>query len=184
MAVIISKTEINWGDAFFGFVPSKTVFQSGGLYTCECLSRSPRVDGSIVLTLNAPIAAIGIIGATVMPHSLFLGSALATQDREASSPREAPASRDADAAGEGTLPSVRNARTLVRRLSKSFMDMFKIQKIADKDNEPKSHADWTNNPLTFIRRHLAHGVVDMVVSLLGLAVVINALCVPSPGFPR
>ncbi|KAM5535880.1 hypothetical protein V8D89_010498 [Ganoderma adspersum] len=152
MAVIISKTEINWGDAFFGFVPSKTVFQSGGLYT-----------------------SIGIIGATVMPHSLFLGSALATQDREASSPREAPASRDADAAGEGTLPSVRNARTLLRRLSKSFVEMFKVTKIADKDKEPKSHADWTNNPLTFIRRHLAHGIVDMVISLLGLAVVINAL---------
>ena len=111
MAVIISKTEINWGDAFFGFVPSKTVFQSGGLYTCECLSRSPRVDGSIVLTLNALIAAIGIIGATVMPHSLFLGSALATQDRVASSPRQS-ASRDADASDEGALPSVRNARTL------------------------------------------------------------------------
>lgn len=35
MAIIISKTQINWGDAFDGFVPSKTVFQSGGLYTCQ-----------------------------------------------------------------------------------------------------------------------------------------------------
>ena len=183
MAVIISKTEINWGQAFFGFVPSKTVFQSGGLYTCECLSCSPHVDGSIVLTLNALIAAIGIIGATVMPHSLFLGSALATQDRVASSPRQS-ASRDADASDEGALPSVRNARTLFRRLSKAFLEMFKVTKIEDKTNEPKSHADWTNNPLSFIRQHLTHGIVDMVISLLGLAVVINALCVPSPGSPR
>ncbi|KAI1793070.1 natural resistance-associated macrophage protein [Ganoderma leucocontextum] len=153
MAVIISKTEINWGNAFFGFVPSETVFESGGLYT-----------------------SIGIIGATVMPHSLFLGSALATQDRVASPPpRESPASRDADAPSEGTLPSVRNARTLFRKLSKSFWAMFKVKRIEDQPNEPKSHAEWTNSPLSFIRQHLTHGIVDMVISLLGLAVVINAL---------
>ena len=34
MAVIISKTEVNWAAAFDGFVPSKTLFQAGGLYTC------------------------------------------------------------------------------------------------------------------------------------------------------
>ncbi|KAF9777444.1 hypothetical protein BJ322DRAFT_1179670 [Thelephora terrestris] len=45
-----------WGQAFLGYVPSKNVFQAGSLYT-----------------------SIGVIGATVMPHSLFLGSALATQ---------------------------------------------------------------------------------------------------------
>ncbi|OBZ79272.1 hypothetical protein A0H81_01563 [Grifola frondosa] len=33
MAVIISKVNVNWGDAFDGFVPSKTIFNSGGLYT-------------------------------------------------------------------------------------------------------------------------------------------------------
>lgn len=41
MAVIISKTEINWGQAFDGFVPSKTLLQSGGLYTCAWCSRVP-----------------------------------------------------------------------------------------------------------------------------------------------
>ena len=34
MAVIISQVGVRWGDAFLGFVPSRTVFQSGGLYTC------------------------------------------------------------------------------------------------------------------------------------------------------
>lgn len=39
----------------------------------------------------------------------------------------------------------------------------------------KCHSERSNNSLQFIRAHLWHGIVDMVISLLGLAVVINAL---------
>ena len=39
MAIIISKARVHWGDAFDGFVPSKTLFQSGALYTCEPVTR-------------------------------------------------------------------------------------------------------------------------------------------------
>ncbi|CUA77799.1 Manganese transporter pdt1 [Schizosaccharomyces pombe 972h-] [Rhizoctonia solani] len=46
-----------------GYLPSKTLFQSGALYT-----------------------SIGILGATVMPHAIFLGSSLATLDRISPSP--------------------------------------------------------------------------------------------------
>ncbi|KAF9564934.1 natural resistance-associated macrophage protein [Agrocybe pediades] len=58
MIVIISKVDVNWAHAFEGYIPSKHIFAQGGVYT-----------------------SVGILGATVMPHSLFLGSALATQDR-------------------------------------------------------------------------------------------------------
>lgn len=34
MAIIIAKVDVDWADAFDGFVPSKTIFASGGLYTC------------------------------------------------------------------------------------------------------------------------------------------------------
>ena len=34
MAIIISKARVHWGDAFDGFLPSKTVFRSDALYTC------------------------------------------------------------------------------------------------------------------------------------------------------
>jgi metal iron transporter len=46
MVVIITKLEVDWGDTFLGYVPSKYIFQSGGLYTCKkgfcppCLPRS------------------------------------------------------------------------------------------------------------------------------------------------
>ena len=35
MAIIISRVGVNWGDAFFGYVPSHTIVQSGALYTCK-----------------------------------------------------------------------------------------------------------------------------------------------------
>ncbi|KAK0192479.1 putative transporter of the NRAMP family [Armillaria mellea] len=60
MCIIIARVDVHWPDAFLGYVPSKYIFKNGALYT-----------------------SVGILGATVMPHSLFLGSALATQDRVA-----------------------------------------------------------------------------------------------------
>jgi len=35
MFVIITKIDVGWGEAFLGYVPSKKIFQAGGLYTCE-----------------------------------------------------------------------------------------------------------------------------------------------------
>jgi metal iron transporter len=51
-------------------------------------------------------------------------------------------------------------------------------------DEFASHADRPNNSLQFIKAHLHHAVADIVVNLLGVAVVINSLyvlsCSPSP----
>ncbi|KAI0714833.1 natural resistance-associated macrophage protein-domain-containing protein [Earliella scabrosa] len=149
MAVIISKTEINWGAAFDGFVPSKTLFQSGGLYT-----------------------SIGIIGATVMPHSLFLGSALATQDRV--SALSAADAEDVKASNEvvgASTDAVSHPQNILKSVGRSAA----AKVVIDDGVGPRTHADWVNRPLAFVQRHLCHGIVDMVVSLLGLAVVINAM---------
>ena len=40
MAVIISKADVNWGDAFDGFVPSKVLVSSQGLYNCKPSNRT------------------------------------------------------------------------------------------------------------------------------------------------
>ncbi|GAA5880805.1 hypothetical protein JCM1840_003288 [Sporobolomyces johnsonii] len=47
-----------WRDAFHGFVPSSGIVKNGGIYI-----------------------AVGIIGATVMPHAFFIGSKMATMRR-------------------------------------------------------------------------------------------------------
>ncbi|KAI1790908.1 Nramp-domain-containing protein [Ganoderma leucocontextum] len=161
MAIIISKTQPNWGDAFDGFLPSKTLFQSGALYT-----------------------SIGIIGATVMPHSLFLGSALATQDRMSVKPAvskaDALATVDSEmsADSETMIPDSsdhRKGRSFLQSIVAAVSRTFRVVHMSELPNEPKSHAEHENNPYYFVRAHLYHGIVDMVVSLLGIAVVINAM---------
>ncbi|WWD08657.1 hypothetical protein V865_006770 [Kwoniella europaea PYCC6329] len=56
--ILLKLTNPVWKDVFLGLVPSKTLVKPGALYI-----------------------GVGIIGATVMPHALFLGSSLASVDR-------------------------------------------------------------------------------------------------------
>ncbi|KZP06643.1 hypothetical protein FIBSPDRAFT_1000000, partial [Athelia psychrophila] len=90
MGIIIAQVDVNWAQAFNGFVPS------GGLYT-----------------------SVGILGATVMPHSPFLGSALGTQDRLATS--------HSKTLSPDTPLSTAPARTpLPRRIATCFRCLFKV----------------------------------------------------------
>ena len=95
-----------------------------------------------------------------MPHALFLGSALATQDRASVKPAPLP-----------RMPNI--PATESKRLLGKFLDVFRPVR-ADRD-EFASHADRPNNSLPFIKAHLSHAIVDVVVNLLGLAVIINSL---------
>jgi metal iron transporter len=152
MLVIISKVDINLKDAFSGYLPSKYIFAQGGIYT-----------------------SVGIIGATVMPHSLFLGSTLATQDRiefrEGHSDETLVDSRDHD---EPTKRSSRIRRFLA--VSREFL-------VAAFRKPPPNlyaaaatrYSEHTNNSYEFVRAHIYHGTVDMIGSLLSFAVVINSL---------
>ncbi|KAM5539976.1 hypothetical protein V8D89_006479 [Ganoderma adspersum] len=157
MAIIISKTQPDWASAFDGFLPSKTLFQSGALYT-----------------------SIGIIGATVMPHSLFLGSALATQDRMSIKPAvsKSDALVTVDSVmttdSETTVSDSSNG-SFLQSIAGAMSRTFRVVQISKLPNEAKSHAEHENNPYYFVRAHVYHGIVDMVVSLLGIAVVINAM---------
>lgn len=55
---LLAKVQPNMGEVFFGYVPSHTLISPGALY-----------------------ASIGIVGAVIMPHSLYLGSYFATIQR-------------------------------------------------------------------------------------------------------
>jgi metal iron transporter len=96
-----------------------------------------------------------------MPHSLFLGSALATQDRALVKPV--------------ALPSTSNIRaTESKGLFGRLSDLFRARRV-ETPEEFTSHADRPNNSLSFVKAHLYHAIVDIVVNLLGLAVIINSL---------
>ncbi|KAM6498889.1 Natural resistance-associated macrophage domain containing protein [Amanita muscaria] len=155
VAIIISKVNVNWSDAFLGFVPSKYIFKSSALYT-----------------------SVGIIGATVMPHSLFLGSNLATQDRisyritHKDDRIEVYTASNANSPGRyrnGLLPS------LVNYVKTSFRNAVRAPDVNNYFTTAKRHSEHENNHLGFVLAHVYHGIADIVICLLGFAVVINAL---------
>ncbi|KAH7886220.1 smf Mn2+ and Fe2+ transporter [Phlebopus sp. FC_14] len=156
MALIIARITVNWGDAFFGFVPSKAIFANGGLYT-----------------------SVGILGATVMPHSIFLGSHLATQDRlsreslKADSTFSETSLFQPPASPRPVSMTLAYRRFIARQLEK-LSNLFRSQESGYPSNV-LTHDDRENNPLEFVRSHIYHGMVDMVASLLGFAVIINSL---------
>ena len=67
--------------------------------------------------------------------------------------------------------------TLLRRIAAFARRHLRVLPVSDPPNGPRSHAERENRPYAFVRAHLYHGIVDMVVSLLGLAVVINSMYV-------
>ncbi|KAG6919880.1 hypothetical protein DXG01_015588 [Tephrocybe rancida] len=159
MAIIISKVDVVWGKAFEGYLPSKHVFSSGALYT-----------------------SVGILGATVMPHSLFLGSALATQDRISPAPQpvDSPLRKDFDC--QASFTSTLNASTKPKSrlqliLSESrevVYAPFRKPRASEYATRATRHADRENRPYGFVKAHIHHGVVDVVISLLGFAVLVNS----------
>lgn len=111
--------------------------------------------------LTLVFTAVGIIGATVMPHGLFVGCALATQDRASVKPVVLP-----------SMPDRRGTRS--KGLLERFVNLFRPVQTGTPD-EFASHADRPNNSLSFVKAHLRHSLVDLVVNLLGIAVIINSL---------
>ncbi|KZS89225.1 natural resistance-associated macrophage protein, partial [Sistotremastrum niveocremeum HHB9708] len=146
--ILIVEVSPQWGHVFQGFLPSKAVFKSEALYT-----------------------SIGIIGATVMPHALFLGSSLATQDREASSIQlgdEEHACRATEDPSEDVseAPNPRMSNGSQAYILKSLWLKISSDEVRSERKQ--------NNKLAFIRAHLMHSIIDISMSLMGFAVVINS----------
>lgn len=141
--LLLVNVRPNWSQVFFGFVPSAGLLQT-----------QP----------NAVYTAIGIIGATVMPHALFLGSNLATQDRVSQPPQPFP------------IPPDARRLSFSQRFEKFWRSIIYFSR-SERDNEKdytSRHGFRQNNSIEFIRAHLGHGTVDLVLSLFGLAVPINS----------
>ncbi|KAK0505985.1 smf Mn2+ and Fe2+ transporter [Armillaria luteobubalina] len=138
--VLLVKVKPDWPQVFMGYIPSKALFKS---------------DPSAVYS------AVGILGATVMPHALFLGSFMATQDRH--SP---PSHQD-----QGTEPDL-PLHNMSSRVRKGIKELFAVS--ATDTDIRIVEAKRENNSPAFIRQHLKHEMVDVISSLLLLAVPINS----------
>lgn len=119
-------------------------------------------------TTLTSILAVGILGATVMPHALFLGSMMATQDRVSEAPQEPLIA----------LPP--SQATIKYRIRRTVLKLFRIDR-AERETSTKDYrskyGERENNSLTFIREHLLHGIIDIVSSLIAIAVPINSASV-------
>lgn len=111
--------------------------------------------------------AVGILGATVMPHALFLGSFLATRNRLADPPSTLPSPATA---ADTQAPGI------FRRVQIWFRSLFEVSRLERKaaSLDYRNKYGRENNDLGFIQAHLTHGLVDVVVSLLAIAVPINS----------
>ncbi|EJD43653.1 smf Mn2+ and Fe2+ transporter [Auricularia subglabra TFB-10046 SS5] len=137
--VLIVKVSPDWPSVFEGYLPSSALVQHGAIYT-----------------------SIGILGATVMPHALFLGSSLATLDRISE---------------DSAAPSLRSGlsySTKSQRIKQTVKSLFAVDSADEEMPLAKRHSEWENKPPGFVLAHLKHSVVDMVASLLGFAMAINS----------
>ena len=103
-----------------------------------------------------------------MPHALFLGSMMATQDRVSEAPQE-PLT---------VLPTSQG--TVKSRIRQKMLKLFHVDR-AERETSTKDYrskyGERENNSLTFIREHLTHGIIDIVSSLIAIAVPINSASV-------
>lgn len=172
MLIIISKVEVKLGDAFLGFLPSKYIFAQGGVYTCQFF---PKITVYDLLVLISPTPAVGIIGATVMPHSLFLGSTLSTQDRVNFRDKHSDKTLTTVSSPSSEQPSW--LRRFLSACKETIFSAFRKPPANLYAANATRHSELTNNSYEFVRAHIYHGTVDMIGSLLGFAVVINSLFV-------
>jgi len=107
-----------------------------------------------------------------MPHSLFIGSALATQDRLSKTPLEDDSVSDSTLE---SLPEERRPGGILNKIKSSLSNAFRIKALDSHKNRPQRHQDRENNSYWFVESHVYHGVVDIILSLLGIAVVVNSM---------
>ncbi|MBW0471606.1 hypothetical protein O181_011321 [Austropuccinia psidii MF-1] len=139
--VLLSKVKPVWGNTFMGFLPSRSMIADGGLYV-----------------------AVSLIGATVMPHSIFLGSKVAVFDRLGTSSQ----CREAfQADGPKTPDSLSSPLDLECSSSPD-------RTLAPRPPDILVSAPCSLHSLQHLRKHLAHAGFDIAVSLISLALPINA----------
>ena len=121
------------------------------------------------------------MGATIMPHSLFLGSALATQDRlkilanpdqrtRSSSPRDSKYSSEEDVPPAPTL-----SRRVLRAVKEFLIAPWRTPPPSEYSTRAQRHIDRENKPYYFVKAHIYHAIADVIGSLLGFAVMINSM---------
>lgn len=176
--VLLVRIKPYWPDVFHGYLPSHHVVSSGALYV-----------------------SVGILGATVMPHAIILGSHFACIDRIPSIDAASPSSVDDDFARDIQYQSkwqvVRSSWSrLLRPKPETKIEMLRLTRVVrslmssrtgahdvDTDSIEASREqrkadfkinDFPPRTLENIRIHIKHASIDIGMSLVSFAIVINS----------
>jgi metal iron transporter len=169
--VLIVRLSPDWSDVFDGYLPSSAVVGPGALYI-----------------------SVGIIGATVMPHALFLGAKLGTirriEDHEAYSGDEEDANKVIDKDLGSGLDSTemtglsnraqRSPRTNATHRARSGTNAhmhapsLHMPQPTRMPQYPLKELPKTERSAKFIRIHLHHAQLDIGYSLFCFALVTNS----------
>ena len=156
---LIVRLAPNWANLFDGYVPSHTIVSSGALYQ-----------------------SVGIVGATVMPHALFLGSKLATIERTNENEDDIPP----DDSSSLELSTTARSETLLRARSPPNGPLLHMPQPVVCPSIPFTPSASPAKPRSFdyIRTHLHHAQLDIAISLIMFALVVNSaiLVVASAAF--
>ncbi|KAA1070742.1 hypothetical protein PGT21_022908 [Puccinia graminis f. sp. tritici] len=143
MAVVVSalvlffKVNPNIPQVFLGYIPSKKLVTGSSFYT-----------------------AIGIIGATVGPHSLILGASMATQDRttKKKADKKTPPAEDA---------MVHNQRTVsdIEKQPEEFLDPRQAPPVP---SQPKVRT------VLECKSYINHASFDIAASIFTLPLIVNS----------
>ena len=169
--VLLVRIKPHWPDVFHGYLPSHHVVQSGALYV-----------------------SVGILGATVMPHAIILGSHFASIDRLPS--LDPPCASDdvqhcADQSRWQLISS--SFSRLVRPKSETKTEVLRLTRVVrslishrtgtddietdsmrQRRRERYKAEDLPPRTLDNIRIHIKHASVDIGMSLVSFAIVINS----------
>ncbi|KAH8930100.1 natural resistance-associated macrophage protein [Atractiella rhizophila] len=172
--ILLIKMSPDAGEVLKGYLPSDKIVNGGALYV-----------------------AVGIVGATVMPHALFLGSRLATMERipreeylldtNKISPPTLPQSAQSDipppspALSHSSRP---NANISLHMPQPVHLHSLTLSpKVSHSDSPKDGKNDGKDDPLSnnfvppsleTIRAHLTHATIDVGLSLFGFAILINS----------
>ncbi|SNX87506.1 related to vacuolar transport protein ESP1 [Melanopsichium pennsylvanicum] len=181
--VLLVRIKPYWPDVFHGYLPSRKVVQSGALYV-----------------------SVGILGATVMPHAIILGSHFASIDRlpsietalrSTSSPANTINNDRQEIQPDQTRWEIFSGsfRRILRPKPETKAEVIRLSRILhtlissrsaahhvdDSESVHFSHRHATFVPddlpprtLENIRIHIKHASVDIGMSLVSFAIVINS----------
>ncbi|MBW0465151.1 hypothetical protein O181_004866 [Austropuccinia psidii MF-1] len=142
--ILLCKVKPDWGDVFQGFLPKRAIIANSGLYV-----------------------AVSIIGATVMPHSLFLGSKVAMVDRLWDSPnlkRKAPSPKLSSSFSSELPHHPDQVHSLSPNHQTNAPPLHPYHLVSGNEDQSFRHSKF----------HLAHASFDIGISLFALALPVNA----------